>query len=75
MAKFAQLPDAHPVLPDTPIASRAAGSDAISGALGQVSQNLAQTASQMAKEHSQAVLLGASSNANTNDKSSSHDAV
>jgi hypothetical protein len=65
MADFAQLKDAHPVLPDTPIASRAKGSEALAQAFGQVSQDTAQMGAQMAKEHSQAVFMGAAAQSNT----------
>lgn len=65
MPDFAQLKDAHPILPNIPVANRAKGSEALAQAFGQVSQVAAQTASQIDKEHSNAMLMNSASQSNS----------
>jgi len=59
MPEFAQFQEEHPVLPETPVASKAKGQEAMAQAFGQVAQQAAQASINLAKEHSQAMFMHA----------------
>jgi len=64
MADFTQLQEDHSILSETPVASRAKGAEALAQGFGALATGAMQGAVTIQKEHSQAMLMQSSSQAN-----------
>lgn len=65
MSEFAQFQQKDPVLESTPVASRAAGRDAMADVFGQASRKGLEIAEQIQKEHSNAMFMNAGAQINS----------